>query len=159
MNLISVRDFIKFKKPDDIHVVNEYVMFTDWKVTLGMLVPTDDDGNLIEEPKRKFKQDFTSDSPIGSFLCSYCGFRGALTPTAIVHPCVYDDYQKRKDLLVFKNFVVDDYGDDYVAVTDGFCYLTFHSDGTIIDESDDMDNHIETVFDLMPYELELMYAW
>lgn len=155
---MTVKQFFKLDRITDMQTVNEYVMFTDWIPTLGMFVPTDKDDNFMEEPQRKFKNTINPDA-FGSFHCKFCGYIGALTPDSISHPCIYDEYRVRKDLLVFKNFVVDDYGEDYVAVTDGSCYLIFHSDGTIEDGSDDEGNYIVSIEGLIEYELELTYPW
>ena len=158
MNLMSVKEFTKLKRVTDFHTVNEYVMFTDWIPTLGMFVTTDEDGTFMEKPLRKFKNTINPDA-FGSYHCGFCGYNGALTPESISHNCVYDEYQKRSRLLVFKNFVVDDYGEDYVAVTDGSCYLIFHSNGDIEDRSDEEGNFVTTIEGLIEYDLELMYSW
>jgi len=82
-----------------------------------------------------------------------------LTPENISHDCIYSEYEKRARLLVFKNFVVDDYGEDYVCVTNDYCYLVFHSDGTVEDRSTEQGGYIQEVYDLLKYELEIMYSW
>jgi hypothetical protein len=64
------------------------------------------------------------------------------------------EYEKAKDLVIFKNFVIDDYGEGYVCVTNGSCYLIFQGDN-ITDESDGMSLNVRWIEDLIDYELEV----
>lgn len=37
-----------------LHQINEYAKFLSKPLTLGMFVPCDEDGNVLEEPKKKY---------------------------------------------------------------------------------------------------------
>lgn len=73
--------------------------------------------------------------------------------------CSDEEWETASKLLVFNNFQIDDYGEDYVCVTDGSCYLIFESNGTITDESEGQSKLAIFVDDLIEYELELTHPW
>ena len=73
--------------------------------------------------------------------------------------CSEEEWEKGGKLLVFNNFELDDYGEDYVCVTDGSCYLLFESNGLILDQSDGEELLVRTIEDLVEYELALTHPW
>jgi len=161
--LDTVYDFIKKHMTADIHTVHEYVYFLDWKLTLGMFIPCDENNYPIQKPERLYKND--TNGMIGAYHCGYCNYKSALTPAAIAHDCVYDEYKRREDLLVFNGFQLlnADHTESTVEVMHekgGIVLLFDLQTGEALDVTvDGLELPIEFVRDLMHYRLELKYNW
>ena len=98
MKLISMTDFVleQGKKPNNsdfrerffVKVLN-YANFLKQPLTLGMFVPCDDDGNVLEEPSKDMWDNFIN-SQFGHFNESYTY-------------CF--NYQEAKSKVIFEDFV------------------------------------------------------
>jgi len=72
--------------------------------------------------------------------------------------CTEEEWETASQLLVFKDFDLDDYGDGFAAVTNGSCYLIFQGIN-ITDESDGMSLNVRWIEDLVEHELGLTHPW
>ena len=164
MILQTVRNFVKNKIGTDMLMVQEYTYFLDWILTLGMFIPCDDRNVPIFKPEKKFKNPH-SEGLVGSYHCKFCGYTSALTPSAITHECVYTEYQKRVDLLVFNGFelVEADPTESTVEIWNKELEvgLLFNiQTGEVWDVTvDGLEIPIKSVNDLMQFKLELKYSW
>lgn len=104
MKLISMTDFVLDKAKEDFNngeypefnfrdLVWNYADFLKQPLTLGMFVPCDEEGNVLEELK---------------YCCdgNHCGCNGM--PVNVCSKKEIDNYQKAKERVLFDGFEIDE---------------------------------------------------
>jgi len=138
--LISMEDYvIETYNDESKYMLNDvfakmainYAELLKSKPTLGQFVPTDDEGNVLEEPHK----DDSYEIEAGSEL-----FQGEI-----------DDYQTALDKVIFDGWVLYEVTKHSTIIVNGENYIHFYFDNDVY------INHanISTISDLIKYNLKL----
>lgn len=135
----------RFKEDSDtaIFKVTNYAQFLKQPLTLGMFVPCDADGNVLEKPKDFNDFLFNSDTS---------------TPTKdyyVIHGKHINEYYQAKERILFEGFEIKDYP-DVISFYTSWGYFDWDKEFLhFIDIENNYSTTIETVENLLKYRLEL----
>lgn len=128
-NFSSFTTIVNYEKEMYSKIIS-YANFLKQSLTLGMFIPTDENGNVLELP-----------TPQSSF-------------STINYELRTMDYQQVKSKVIFEGFEVKEQDEETTFISNGIIKIYF-SNNEIEFETNDYNGYLETIKDLIPYNLTL----